>query len=52
MNQLPPLLPFFRLGVTKDAAKPELFIPIGENSSSNGLCSSGKLIVEINEAQL
>jgi hypothetical protein len=52
MNPLPSLLPFFGLGVTKDAAKPNCFLPIGDNGSSNGLCSSGKLIVQINEAQL
>jgi hypothetical protein len=48
----PPLLPFFGLGVTKDAAKPDCLLPIGDNGSSNGLCSSGQFIVEMNEAQL
>jgi hypothetical protein len=52
MNLLPPLSPAFGLGVTKDAAKPDCFLPIGDDGSSNGFYSSGKLIIKINEAQL
>jgi hypothetical protein len=36
---------FFRLDVMNDAAKPNCVLPIGDNGSSNGGCSSGKLIV-------
>jgi hypothetical protein len=40
---------FFGLGMINDAAKPNCILPIGDDSSSNGGCSSGKLIViEIN----
>ncbi len=40
---------FFWLGVMNDAAKPNCILPIGDDGSSNGGCSSGKLIViEIN----
>ncbi len=49
-NGLPYPLPFFGLGVTNNADKPDWVLPIGDNGS-NGLCSSGELIVEINEAQ-
>jgi hypothetical protein len=44
---------FFGLGVTKDAAKPDCVVPIGDNGSSNEGCSSSELIViKINETQL
>jgi hypothetical protein len=43
---------FFGLGVTKDAAKPNCLLPIEDNGSSNAICSSGEVIIEINEAQL
>jgi hypothetical protein len=36
---------FFGLGVMNDAAKPDCILPIGDNGSSNGGLSSGKLIV-------
>jgi hypothetical protein len=52
MNWLPPPLPFFGLGVTKDAAKPEFILSIGDNGSCNGLCPSHELIIKINEVQL
>jgi hypothetical protein len=40
---------FFGLGVMNDAAKPNIILPIGDDGSSNGGRSSGKLIViEIN----
>ncbi len=43
---------FFGLGVTNNAAKPDWVLPIGDNGSLNGRCSSGNLIVKINEAQI
>jgi hypothetical protein len=52
INQSPPPSPFFGFGVTKDTPKPKFFLPIRDNDSYNGLCSSGKLIFVINEAQL
>jgi hypothetical protein len=53
MNWSPSPLPYFGLGVTKDTAKPEFFlVPIGDNASSSGLCSSGELMFENNQAQL
>ena len=36
---------FFGLGVMNDAAEPNCILPIGEDGSSNGGRSSGKLIV-------
>jgi hypothetical protein len=36
MNPLPPLLPFFGLGATNNAAKPDCVLPIGDDGSSNG----------------
>jgi hypothetical protein len=36
---------FFGLGVMNDAAKPDCILPIGDDGSSNGGRSSGKLIV-------
>jgi hypothetical protein len=36
---------FFRLGVMNDAAKPNCILPIGDDGSLNGGCSSGELIV-------
>jgi hypothetical protein len=36
---------FFGLGVMNDTAKPDRILPIGEDGSLNGGCSSGKLIV-------
>ncbi len=36
---------FFKLGVMNDAAKPNCIFPIGDDGSSNGGRSSGKLIV-------
>jgi hypothetical protein len=36
---------FFGLGVMNDAVKPNCILPIGDNGSSNGGCSSGELIV-------
>ncbi len=36
---------FFGLGVMNDAAKPNCILPIGDDGSSNGAHSSGKLIV-------
>jgi hypothetical protein len=51
MNLSPPLLPF--LDLVSQKTLPSLIASfIGDNGSSNGLCSSGKLIVKINEAQL
>jgi hypothetical protein len=67
MNWSPPPLPFFGLGVTKNTAKHEFFLPfwtlcqkntakhefflpIGADDFSSGLCSSGKLMFENNEA--
>jgi hypothetical protein len=52
MNLSPPLLHVFGLGVTKDANKPNCLLLIGDDGSSNKLCSSSKLIVKINDAQL
>jgi hypothetical protein len=52
MNPLPHLSPLFGLGGMNDAAKPDCILPKGDNVSLNGRCSSGKLIIEINEAQL
>ncbi len=52
MTWLPLPSLFFGLGVTENTAKPEFFLPIGDNGSSHGLCPSGELIVKINEAQL
>ncbi len=44
---------FFRLGVTKDAAKINCILPLGDNGSLNRGFSASKLIViEINEAVL
>jgi hypothetical protein len=43
---------FFELGVTKDAAKSNCVLPIGDDGSLNGRCSSSELIVKINKAQL
>jgi hypothetical protein len=40
---------FFGLGVMNNAAKPNCILPMGDDGSSNGVCSSGELIViEIN----
>jgi hypothetical protein len=36
---------FFGLGVMNDAAKANCILPIGDDGSSNGGCSSGELIV-------
>jgi hypothetical protein len=36
---------FFGLGVMNDAAKPDCILPMRDDGSSNGGCSSGKLIV-------
>jgi hypothetical protein len=52
MNLSPPPLPFFRLGVTKETAKPEFFLAIGDDVSSSVLCSTGELMFEKNEAHL
>jgi hypothetical protein len=49
---LPSPLPFFGLGVTNNAAKPNCVLPIADDGSLNGRCSSGKFIIEIDEAQL
>jgi hypothetical protein len=44
---------FFGFGVTKDAAKPDCFIPTGDDGCLYEGCFSGKLIViKINETQL
>jgi hypothetical protein len=45
INCSPPPWFYFGLGVINDAAKPDCILPIGDNGSSNGGCSSGKLIV-------
>ncbi len=52
LNPSSPLLPFFGLGVTNDATKPNCVLLIGDDGSSNGCRSSSMLIIEINEAQL
>ncbi len=36
---------FFGLGVMNDAAEPNYILPIGDDGSLNGGCSSGKLII-------
>ncbi len=36
---------FFGLGVMNDAAEPNYILPIGDDGSLNGGCSSGELIV-------
>jgi hypothetical protein len=52
-NQSPSILFFFGLGVTKNTAKPNCVLKIGDNGSLNRGRSSGKLIViKINEAKL
>ncbi len=46
-------LAFFGLGVTKDAAKPDCILPMGDNVSSNEGCSSiGLIVIKINEILL
>ncbi len=36
---------FFGLGVMNNAAKPDCILPIGDDGSLNGGCSSGELII-------
>jgi hypothetical protein len=45
-------VPAIAIQVPKYAAKPDCFLPVGYNGSSIGLCSTSKLIVKMNEAQL
>jgi hypothetical protein len=49
MNQSPPPLPFFGLGVTEETAKPEFFLAIGDDASSASSCLKTMKHTPLNE---